>query len=511
MSIRSRSVVYDTLPALLPDLIPGMKSTLDVPPLTVRTAQQVTGMLGSDHLDPFSEALSRVGNCAHPVQLVGRSETVDPTTGEIVSAYCSEDEPRGVTYVRCGNRRASVCPSCSRVFAADMFHLIRAGVVGGKTVPESVAENPLVFATVTAPSFGIVHGRRDHGRRCRPATRGPSACAHGRSRTCRVAHTDEDELLGQPLCRDCYDYASHVVWQWQAPDLWRRFTISLRRLAAKSLGVPATRLDEVATVQYAKVAEYQRRGAVHFHALIRLDGPKTPDGFAPAPTSIGADQLGALVRHAAASVRLTVPGIDADDPARTLAFGRQVDARVVRTSRRTDDPDRTLCPEQVAGYLAKYATKSADDSDAADSPHHRRIRATVHELDARADESGEYGLLGKWVHMLGFRGHFATKSRRYAITLGAIRRSRRRAQAELARANAEGRTIDLAAMEADLLADDDAETTLVIGHWQYAGSGWNNEGERVLAIAAAARAREYAQEKAEQKREQRDSAERKEQ
>ena len=39
-----------------------------------------------------------------------------------------------------------------------MFHLIRAGVTGGKTVPESVAENPLVFATVTAPSFGIVHG-----------------------------------------------------------------------------------------------------------------------------------------------------------------------------------------------------------------------------------------------------------------------------------------------------------------------------------------------------------------
>ncbi len=340
-----------------------------------------------------------------------------------------------------------------------MFHLIRAGVTGGKTVPERVAENPLVFATVTAPSFGIVHGRRDGGRRCHPITRGPSMCAHGRSRTCHASHSDDDELLGQPLCRDCYDYASHVVWQYRAPDLWRRFTIALRRLVAKSLGVPATKLDEVATVQYAKIAEYQRRGAVHFHALIRLDGPKTPEGFAGAPTSIGADQLATMIRQVARSVRLTVPGVDGDDPARVLAFGRQVDARAVRTSRRTDDPDRTLSPEQVAGYLAKYATKSADDSGATDSPHHRRIRATVHALDSRADESGEYELLGKWVHMLGFRGHFATKSRCYAITLGAIRRSRRRAQAKLAEANAEGRPIDLAAMEAALLAEDDAETT----------------------------------------------------
>lgn len=133
--------------------------------------------------------------------------------------------------------------------------------------------------------------------------------------------------------------------------------------------------------------------------------------------------------------------------------------------------------------------------------HHRRIRATVRDLDKRATTAGfgEYELLGNWVHMLGLRGHFATKSRRYAITLGAIRLSRRRAQALIAQANAEGRTIDLADLEADLLADD-AETTLVIGHWQYAGSGWNNEGERFLAIAAAARAREYAQEMAAQRK-----------
>jgi hypothetical protein len=501
VSLKTRSAVYDTLPALLPDALPfAIDDRLpDVPALTPETEQQVMDHLQSSGFDAWTEALSRVGNCVRPIRLVGRSETIDTTTGEI-STYSSEDEPLGVTHVRCGNRRAKVCPPCSRVYAADVFHQIRAGLIGGKTVPETVAENPLVFATVTAPSFGIVHGRRDGARRCHPVTRGDARCEHGRPRTCHARHADDDPLLGQPLCRDCYDYNSHVIWQWQAPNLWRRFTITLRRLVAKCLGVPATRLDEVATVQYAKVAEYQRRGTIHFHALVRLDGPKTPEGFAPAPARIDADQLADLIRQAVTSVRLTVPGVDGDDLARVLAFGRQADARSVRISRRTDNPDEALSPEQVAGYLAKYATKSVDDTGATESAHHWRIRATVRDLDSRSDQSGEYALLGKWVHMLGFRGHFATKSRRYAITLGAIRRSRRRAQALIAQANAEGRTIDLGAMEADLLADDDHETTLVIGHWQYVGTGWNNDGERALAIATAARAREYAQWQAEQRR-----------
>jgi len=87
--------------------------------------------------------------------------------------------------------------------------------------------------------------------------------------------------------------------------------------------------------------------------------------------------------------------------------------------------------------------------------------------------------------MLGFRGHFASKSRRNSVTLGALRRARRRAQALIAQSRAEGRPLDLTALEADLLAEeDDIETTLVIGNWHYVGSGWNTEAERVLAIAA---------------------------
>ena len=62
-------------------------------------------------------------------------------------------------YLPCGDRRASVCPPCAETYRADTYQLIRAGLAGGKGVPESVAVHPCVFATFTAPSFGPVHTR----------------------------------------------------------------------------------------------------------------------------------------------------------------------------------------------------------------------------------------------------------------------------------------------------------------------------------------------------------------
>jgi hypothetical protein len=60
----------------------------------------------------------------------------------------------------------------------------------------------------------------------------------------------------------------------------------------------------------------------------------------------------------------------------------------------------------------------------------------------------------------------------------------------MADARANARPLDLTALEADLLADTDDESTLVIGRWSYIGSGWDTDAERALALAAAARARE---------------------
>jgi hypothetical protein len=60
--------------------------------------------------------------------------------------------------------------------------------------------------------------------------------------------------------------------------------------------------------------------------------------------------------------------------------------------------------------------------------------------------------------MLGFRGHFSTKSRTYSTTLGALRAAR--AEYQRAYATALG-----------LIPTTDPATTLVVGHWHYAGRG----------------------------------------
>jgi len=103
-------------------------------------------------------------------------------------------------------------------------------------------------------------------------------------------------------------------------------------------------------VSYAKVAEYQRRGVVHFHAIIRLDGPAGPVTAPPAWATLAL--LTDAIGQAARAVSVTTPAATGL-PARTLAWGRQLDVRPV-----TAYGDVT--GTKVAGYVAKYATKAAE-------------------------------------------------------------------------------------------------------------------------------------------------------
>lgn len=473
--------------------------------------QSIVGRLGGGTMPALADTLAKVGNCAHPVRLVGQSETVDLRTGEIVGTFRSIDEPLGMLYKPCGNRREEVCPSCSRIYARDTFELISTGLHGGKGVPATVKANPLLFVTLTAPSFGPVHGIRTGSRPCLPRSR-VDVCPHGRRMTCWAHHDPDDPAIGAPLCPDCYDTESAVVWQWHAPELWRRFTIALRRQLAAELEVRDRDLKRHVRLEYAKVAEFQARGLVHFHALVRIDGPDGPGS----PSPIAAARLHDAVRDAAAAVRCSAPPVD-DDVERILRFGAQTDVKIVRDGSVAGDQ---ITAEQVAAYLAKYATKSAGVDPVNPRPHLVRLIETCRTLAARAlagclfgcaERVGDrqprlcgdcaqqpYALLGRWAFMLGFRGHFSTKSRQYSVTLGALRRARRRFQRLAAETRRHAAVLDTRKLENQLMADDE-ETTLVIGAWAYKGSGWPRAGDKALADAAASRAREYAKWRADQR------------
>ncbi|MCT9008802.1 replication initiator [Streptomyces rhizosphaerihabitans] len=416
----------------------------------------------------------RLGGCTNPIHLVGGAIIFDATTGEALLSH-GADTYGGRLLTACGNRRATVCPTCSGLYRADTYQLVRAGLVGGKNVTEAVSGYPRVFATLTAPGFGPVHTRREHGgrvRACRPRRVG-DCCPHGAPIGCHERHAADDPRLGEPLCPRCYDYAGAVLWQAYAGRLWHRFGLELRRDVARRAGLSRSEFGEVARLSYAKVAEYQRRGLVHFHAVIRLDGPDGPDSSPPswATAPLLVDSVPAVVGR----VRLTALGADVIGP-RVLRFGTQVDVRSVTPYERGSGA-RLASAAAVAGYIAKYATKGAESAGAVDGRIHDAremvmlpVRAHVLRMIGTCWWLGglpEFASLGlrRWAHMLGYGGHFSSKSRRYSTTLTALRQARADHRAEQQRAFLG-------------LAD---RLTVTVGEWRYAGRGYSPEAALLAA------------------------------
>jgi hypothetical protein len=449
--------------------------------------------------DRWAELVAQAGYCHHPIRLAGRVEQADAATGELRTTYDSDREPDGVLLKACGTRRESRCPSCAAVYRADAYQLLAAGLRGGKGVPDTVAAHPRLFVTFTAPSFGRVHSRRAQGRLvlpCHPYRQG-ATCPHGTRAGCWHRHDPDDRRLGEPLCPRCYDARAEVLWNALAPELWRYTTTYLDRALARLVGLSEGELRRLVRVSYAKVAEFQRRGAVHFHAVLRLDAAtecRCPGCLAPPPAPFTASLLELALRETVAGVRVPCPPLDADpaEPVRFARWGEQLDVRNITTG---DDQAGALSAEQVAGYVAKYATKATETFGT--GLDHRLTEGEVDQLDLPAHvaelvracwELGARPSLGRlrlraWAHMLGFRGHWSTKSRRYSTTMTALRRAR--VQFAKRRRARDGVPLDVWGR-----VEDDDQAAVVIATWSYVGSGYQTQGEVWLALSAAARARE---------------------
>ena len=430
--------------------------------------------------------------CTHPIRLRGRIDAIDLATGELAPLYDTADEHGGVLHVACGNRRDSVCPACSAVYKRDARQLVRAGLAGGKGIPETITGHPCVFATLTAPSFGPVHARRMRGNivlPCRPR-RDASArrCPHGRDISCPTRHVEADPRLGQPMCGDCYDYESAVLFNAYAGDLWRRFTTYLPRRLARLAGVTQKTLHDQLSIRFVKVAEYQARGVVHFHAVIRLDAPG--ENYQSPPAGYTAALLCDAIDQAAAAVR--VPADLGASRTVLLRFGTQTDTRPIHRAA-IAGTGQPLDGPAVANYIAKYATKTLTVPGLPDvrirhsveimslrcSRHYRQMIATAWELGAWK-ATGE-PRFRQWAHMLGYGGHFLTKSRRYSVTFGQLRQARTDHRRQQRHPDGErdpwGRPLDDAVV-------------LVLKTWRYAGTGYTPATPGAeMAIESAVRAR----------------------
>lgn len=489
-----------------------------MPAVTPEIYSDLVAAAADPGFDEWQAMVRATGGCAEPVHLLGESWMIHAGTGELLA----KREP-GRLLVACGNRRSSRCPSCSETYRADTFQLIRAGLVGGKGVPESVAAHPKVFATFTAPSFGPVHHHvvTDAGtvRPCHP---------HGELR-CGRRHVGDDPCLGEPLDPERYDYVGAVIWNALSTRLWARTVSLVGRQVAQCLGVSQRAWPAMGRVSVAKVAEFQARGLVHFHAIFRLDGPEAGE---PPPEGASVELLSEAIRIAAAAAEVTRPECAALGDLEPISWGAQLELRPIVG----DDGGGTLSDGQVAGYLAKYATKGAEMAGTIDRPltcrrckgsgtEHwadRVVRCGVCRGEGAREPIGLLPLrsharamvitcwhlgglpalaglrLRPWAHMLGFRGHFSTKSRRYSTTLGCLRGARRRWRTARTLA-AHGLDPDTPVERCRMVDMEDAgdiskfgDAVLVVGHWRYVDRG-HSPGQAVFAATIAddmARARQ---------------------
>jgi hypothetical protein len=152
------------------------------------------------------------------------------------------------------------------------------------------------------------------------------------------------------------------------------------------------------------------------------------------------------------------------------------------------DPDER---REVAGYLAKYATKSTEQAggvlhrvtehEVDQLPVREHVRAYMREAFALArDPALAERRLGPCAHAFGYRGHCLTKSRRYSTTFKALHEAREQHVHE-----------QLLARSPDAAQRALAGAIERVASFGFDGIGHLTAADALLASSAAARAREH--------------------
>ena len=389
----------------------------------------------------WAELVAQAGYCHHPIRLRRPGRARRPRR----PVRSAPSTTRSGSRTACCSRRAAPggspgVPSCAATYRADAYQLLAAGLKGGKGVPETVDRHPRLFVTFTAPSFGRVHTRKAQGRLvlpCHPYRQG-ARCPHGRRDGCWHRHDEDDPRLGEPLCPACYDAEAQVLWN----------ALAARAVAADHHRHPACpgpagrppggraapAGPDLLSPRWPSSSGAGRSTSTPSSAWTRPPTAAALAAWPHHPSRSRAALLEDALRQAVPAVRVPCPAVDEAGPDRYARWGEQLDVRNI-TAAATQAGE--LSAEQVAGYIAKYATKAtesfgaastaaydADDLDRLDKlpAHVAELVRACWELGGRPELDGLR--LRAWAHMLGFGGHWSTKSRRYSTTFTVLRRAR---------------------------------------------------------------------------------------
>ena len=218
----------------------------------------------------------------------------------------------------------------------------------------------MVFLTLTAPSFGPVHSRRVRRRQgaalpaaAQAARSARTACrsraARCTTRTIRARRAAVPGVL-RLRARGAVERARARAVAAHGDPAPARARAAARRQRRSGCGV---------RVSYVKVAEFQRRGALHFHCVLRLDGASEDGEVEPPAAEFGARAADRRRARGRAARVGASPAPEATAGCRGSAGQARRSAGARRSRCASSTPDgcgRASC----AGYIAKYATKSTE-------------------------------------------------------------------------------------------------------------------------------------------------------
>lgn len=330
----------------------------------------------------------------------------------LLSRYCSRPQfvpalssPGHPVFVRCHSSRTDQCPSCASLYARDWRHILFSGIAPD---PYSSEEEQVeqaarlegclfLFLTLTAPAFGKVHRVGKSKDALTPCSCGE---IHG--------WTDRD-LAGVPLDPAHYEYGRQVTWNCASSALW---AATRKRLERRLPGM-----------EYAMAREWQRRGALHNHVLLRIPAPSHD-----LPVAMLAEAVRQVAREASTTqLRVSGSRVTVDQ----IRWGKESACDAI-----APDADSTA---RTIGYLAKtvtYTLKSLEQSSASshrENPAYATHLRSLARAAARMDHPGHRdGCSNRCHENWGATGRRIVTSPGWSLS-GQTRRGLRRARQAYAR------------------------------------------------------------------------------